>query len=226
MTLPRPARAAATVVAVSALVACTSAAPEPDAEPTPSSSATPAVTPAHDVADDVAAADPAAVLLAAAAEPLDSSVLPPGFHDEDSVEVDDGTDAVSTMYGGPDGPTGPTIWLHTDIGRDYTTDRQAGVTWTVETGFADGYAVRSAEGGDDFAFVDIDAEGAVDASVQLVARDVPIEDLRGTALRMLSAADGSAPDTERSPVARRSAGTKDAPPSRAEPCRPRRLPLR
>jgi hypothetical protein len=189
VTTTRLARCAVPLVVAAVLAACSSAPLEPDVTPSTDAPATPPDTPSPSVGGDAAPTSSAAALLAATQDPLDASILPPGYHYEDSVEVDDGTAAVSNIYGGPDGPTGPTIWLYTDIGRDYATERHAGLTWTAEPAGTDEYTVRFAEGSDDFAFVDIDAPGTVDASIQLVARDVPVADLRQMADRLLASTD-------------------------------------
>jgi hypothetical protein len=177
---------AATTVAVGLLAACSGPADlgrpsdaTPPSRPTVETPVAP-LPPA-----DVAPVD-AGTALVATRHPLSDSILPSGFEYRDSVPVDDGTPAVSNVYGGPDGPTGSTIYVYSGIGADYTTPRQAGLAWTTEAGFGDGYVVRSADDGGSWAFVDVDATGAADASVQIVGRGVPRAVLRDMALRLLA----------------------------------------
>lgn len=181
-----------TVIAV-AVTGCAAAYPS-DAAPSPIPTVVPAPRPeptddggvTEQPAEDVEVGATSDALLNAPTHPLEPGVLPEGYAWVDSVPTGEGT-IVSHVYGGPDGPTGPTIYVHTGIRPDDVTAVQTGLTWQELPEVSDRFDVSIAGEGA-WHFVDIDADTV---SVHLVAHKAGRDELLATTTRFLTLVEAS-----------------------------------
>lgn len=123
--------------------------------------------------------------LLAVAVPLSADVLPAGYEYVDHVPLPVG--GFSDVYGGPEGPTGPTLYLHTGISTDELDETWVGATWEALPGFPASLQVRHATqtfDGRVWTIVDLDGQSS---SVHVIGLEMADADLVGVARRLVGA---------------------------------------
>lgn len=171
------------LIAAGALVGCDPA-PEPPAANATSHGWPPAPDDqtASTTSPTPIALNPAAALLEVTSEHLGPEVLPPGFAYIDSVDTGNAT---SNVYANPEETEGPTLFLYTEIGADYTNERESVLEWLPLDGFPEAFTVSVARDADG-TIVDIDA--SPDVAIQLIGRGLPEDEMLAAAHRLLDRA--------------------------------------
>ncbi len=164
------------LVVAAVLVGCAPVQPVSEATTDPVSEETPRA----------AVLTPGESLVARAGSELGGEVLPAGYSFEDAVDVD-GSGLVSHIYGGPEGPAGPVLYIHTGGSTAALTGRYAAAVQERLPGVSDNFLVTIARDRDkvrrtNITIVTIDASPA--GVVRLIG-ELPEADVVLTARRLV-----------------------------------------